>query len=287
MAKEMKPEDYTTKEELVWCPGCGNYSILIALKQALAELNCKKEDVVIVSGIGCSGKYFQYVDTYGIESIHGRALPVAMGIKLANNNLKVIVIGGDGDGYGIGMAHFVHHMRRNIDLTYIVCDNQIYGLTTGQTSPTSNLGVKTKSTPRGNIEEPVNPLGIALSSGATYIARGFSAEIDHLKNLIKGAIMHRGFSFVDIFQPCVTFNKHNTYKWFQERVYKLEENGYDPTTEDDAFRHAIDLKKLAIGLFYIEEKPPYDSLLPQIFKKPLVEQKISNVNIKDLLKEFY
>jgi 2-oxoglutarate ferredoxin oxidoreductase subunit beta len=187
----MKPEDYNTGQTPVWCPGCGNFGILMAVRQALAELEMPKYDTVVVSGIGCSDKYHQYIDTYGFQSIHGRILPIAMGIRLANHKLKVIAIGGDGDGYGIGMCHFIHAMRRNLDVTYIVCNNQIYGLTTGQTSPTSEKGFETKSTPNGNIEMPVNPIALALSAGATFIARGFAGDVNHLKDLIKNGLQHK------------------------------------------------------------------------------------------------
>lgn len=280
----MKPEDYNTPQELVWCSGCGNYGILMAVKQAFAELNLEKHNTVVVSGIGCSDKYHQYLDTYGFESIHGRVLPVAMGIRLANHNLKVIGIGGDGDGYGIGMCHLIHAMRRNLDVTYLVCNNQIYGLTTGQTSPTSEKGFKTKSTPNGNIEIPVNPIALALSAGATFIARGFAGDVDHLKELIKQGINHKGFALIDIFQPCVTFNHKNTYEWFNQNLYKLEKE-YNPKDKNKAFSKANEIEKLPIGVFYREDKPTYEDEVEQIKEKALVEQDITNIQVDDLMEE--
>ncbi len=271
--------DFNVKEKIQWCPGCGNFGLITALKGAMAELGLKNHETVVVSGIGCSSKLPHYVNTYGFESIHGRGLPVASAIKLANTDLNVVSVGGDGDGYGIGVQHFVHIMRRNYDLTYIVHDNQIYGLTTGQASPTSLLGMKTKTTPWGVIEEPFRPLTVALNGGATYVARGYVGDPAHLKELMKGAIQHKGFAFVDVFQPCVTFNRLNTYPWFQERVYKLEDSGHDASDVEAAKVKAMEdehteYKKVPIGLFYKTDKPTYESMLPQIKDTPLVKQKL-------------
>jgi len=182
-----------------------------------------------ISGIGCSSNLPGYINTYGMHTLHGRALAVATGVKLANHALTVVVTGGDGDGFGIGGNHFIHTMRRNVDLVYLAMDNQIYGLTTGQVSPTSRLGMKTKSTPFGSVEGPINPITLALAAGATFVARGFSGEQKHLTDLIKQAIRHKGFAFIDVFSPCVTYNHDNTYPWFKQRVKKLEEDSsYDP-----------------------------------------------------------
>lgn len=275
--------DLNVKEKIQWCPGCGNFGLITALKGAIADLDLPQHETVVCSGIGCSSKLPHYVNSYGFESIHGRGLPVASAIKLSNHNLNVISVGGDGDGYGIGVQHFVHIMRRNYDLTYLVHDNQIYGLTTGQASPTSLLGMKTKTTPWGVIEEPFKPLTVAINGGATYVARGFAGDIPHLKELIKGAIQHKGFAFVDIFQPCVTFNKLNTYQWFQQRTYKLDET-HDASDKSAALEKAkqdeeTDYKKVPLGVFYKVEKPTYESMLPQIKDIPLVKQKIKNVDI--------
>src|SRR3979411_559833 len=222
-------KDFKGRADPAWCPGCGALGVLHAPKQAIAELGLYPNEVLTVSGIGCSSNLPGYINTYGMHTLHGRALAVATGAQLANHRLKVIVTGGDGDGYGIGGNHFLHTMRRNVDLTYIVMDNQIYGLTTGQVSPTSRIGMKTKSMPFGNIEAPVNPISLALAAGATFIARGYSAEQKQLTQLIKQGIEHKGFSFLDVFSPCVTYNHDNTYQWFKPRIRKLEDDSaHDP-----------------------------------------------------------
>src|SRR5246127_1092919 len=220
--------DLKGKVDPDWCPGCGDFGVLAAVQKALVDLQIPNYNVVTISGIGCSSNFPGYINTYGMHTLHGRALAVATGFKLANHALTVVVTGGDGDGFGIGGNHFVHCMRRNVDLLYIVMDNQIYGLTTGQTSPTSRVGMKTKSMPFGNIEAPVNPISLALAAGATFVARGFSGEQKHLTELIKQGFRHKGFSFLDVFSPCVTYNHDNTYQWFRPRVKKLEDDSaYD------------------------------------------------------------
>ncbi len=276
--------DYNVKEKSQWCPGCGNFAIVGALKGALAELQIPQHQAVIVSGIGCSSKLPHYVNTYGFESLHGRGLPVASGIKLANNRLTVIDVGGDGDGYGIGSGHFLHIMRRNYDLTYIVHDNQIYGLTTGQASPTSQLGMKTKTTPYGVVETPFNPISTAINGGATFVARAFAGDITHMKDLFKQAVAHRGFALVDVFQPCVTFNKLNTYDFFTKRVYKLEAEGHDPADRMKALEKAYEqaasnYERLPIGVFFREERPTYEDTLPQIKENALVEHSLKELDI--------
>src|SRR5437773_1251566 len=211
---ELPLETYAGPVEPDWCPGCGDFGVLKAIKMAAGRLGVAPKDLVIVSGIGCSSNLPGFIHTYGVHSLHGRAVAVASGIKLGNHDLKVVATGGDGDGYGIGVGHFIHAMRRNLDMTYVVMNNEIYGLTTGQTSPTSLLGHKTKSTPFGNIENPLNPVGVALMAGATFVARGFSGDAKTLATLIQGGIEHKGFSFIDVQSPCVTYNKLNTYDWF-------------------------------------------------------------------------
>lgn len=234
-----------------WCPGCGDFSVLAALQTAIFELGLNPYQVLVVSGIGCSSNLPGFMNTYGMHTLHGRSLAVATGAKLGNHELKVICTGGDGDGYGIGGNHFVHTMRRNIDLTYLVMDNQIYGLTTGQISPTSIKGMKTKSTPHGSVENPINPIPMAIMGGATYVARGFSGQQRHLADLIKGAMLHKGFALVDIFSPCVTYNKDNTYQWFNPRVKKLEDQGHDPGNFDSAIQKAYKWgDEIPIGLFW-------------------------------------
>jgi len=283
--------DINIKEKPQWCPGCGNFGILMALKSSIVELGLESKDTVIVSGIGCNSKLPHYIRTYGYEGIHGRALPLASGVKIANRKLNVFVVSGDGDGYGEGVQHFTHICRRNYNLTYIVHNNQIYGLTTGQASPTTEQGTKTKSTPNGLLETQYNPLANAIINGATYVARTFAGDLNHMKEMIKGAVEHKGFALVDILQPCVSFNKHNTYQWFRDRVYKLDESGYKP----DSFHKAIErtfedrdsnYSKVPIGLFYKVNRAVYEDELPQLKDKELVEQDVSNVNIEHLVKEF-
>jgi 2-oxoglutarate ferredoxin oxidoreductase subunit beta len=271
---ELNLKDLESEVHPDWCPGCGDFGVLKSLKEAIVELGIPPHKVLVVSGIGCSSNLPGFIRTYGVHSLHGRSLPVASGAALANHDLHVVAVGGDGDGYGIGMGHFIHAMRRNLNLTYIVMDNEVYGLTTGQTSPTTTEGHKTKSTPRGNVEKPVQPLALAVVSGATYVARGFSAEQKQLTKLLAGAIAHRGFSLIDVFSPCVTFNKVNTYPWFKERVYKLEDDGaYDPTDRLAAIEKALEFTpKIPIGLLYRTERPTYEDSEPVLLKGPLVDQ---------------
>ena len=282
--------DFTVKEKPQWCPGCGDFAINLAIKNALAQSGIEPHNAVLVSGIGCSGKMPHYVRSYGFESLHGRVIPPASGIHLANQELTVIGVGGDGDGYGIGMGHFIHVMRRNYDMTYIVHDNQVYGLTTGQTAPTTQKGMKTKSTPYGNLEEPVHPIPLALTMGATYVARGFAGDIAHLTSIIAGGIKHKGFALIDILQPCVTFNKLNTYEYWKQRVYKLEDGGHNPSDHAKALEKAdedwkTNYDKIPIGLFYKEEKPTYESELPQL-KVPLVKHDLKPVGLEEAMDEF-
>ncbi len=268
---------YTSGVKPIWCPACGDFGVNAAILKAMNELKIERHNMVMVSGIGCSSAMPHPFSTYGIHGLHGRILPIATGVKLANDKLTVIATGGDGDGYGIGVGHLVHASRRNIDLTYIVMDNETYGLTTGQTSPTAMLGRKTKSTPFGNIENPVNPMALALSTGATYVARGFSGDPVHLSELIKNGIQHKGFSIIDVFSPCVTFNTVNTYDWFRQRVYKLESEGHDYTDIGKAMSKALedvvsDYAKLPIGLFYKTDRQTYDSMDIALKNGPLVKQ---------------
>jgi 2-oxoglutarate/2-oxoacid ferredoxin oxidoreductase subunit beta len=256
-----------------WCPGCGDYGVVAAIEMAVKRLKIPAHTVVLVSGIGCSSNLPHFLSSYGFHAIHGRALPVAEGIRWANHELTVIATGGDGDGFGIGAGHFVHAMRRNVDLTYVTMDNQIYGLTTGQASPTSMLGHKTKSTPTGVIENPIDPIALALASGATYVARGFSGAVEQMADLVQGGIAHRGFAFVDALSPCVTYNKINTFDWFRQRVYKLEAAGHDPSSLTRAWERALEWgEKIPTGLFYRAEKPTYEELEEVLSAGPLVRQ---------------
>lgn len=270
-----------------WCLGCGDFGIWVAVKQALVELNLEPHQVVLVSGIGCSSKLPYWVNTYGFQGLHGRALPLATGIKLANHTLNVFIIGGDGDGYGEGGNHFLHACRRNMDMVYVVHDNQVYGLTTGQTSPTAEHGFKTKATPEGVIEVPLNPLAVAIASGATFVARGFAGDVKHLTKILVEAYNHRGFALIDVLQPCVTYNHVNTYQFYFQRIYKLEEAEHDPKDKQAAFTKSQEWgEKIPIGIIYKEERPLYTDELPQIKETPLVSQSIDNVDVTAFLNEF-
>ncbi len=252
-------KEYIGKVKPDWCPGCGDFAVLNALQRALAELDIAPHNALVVSGIGCSSNLPGFINTYGFHSLHGRSLPVASGAKLCNTDLTVIATGGDGDGYGIGAGHFIHTCRRNVNMTYIVMDNQIYGLTTGQASPTTEKDTRTKSTPEGSIEIALNPIALALTCGATYVARGFSGDNLHLAQMMKGAIEHRGFALVDIFSPCVTYNKQNTYPWFRERVYKLEDEKHDSSDYRLALEKSLEWgNRIPLGLFYKVDRSTYE-----------------------------
>jgi 2-oxoglutarate ferredoxin oxidoreductase subunit beta len=275
LPRTMVTADFKGKVDPDWCPGCGDFGVLAAVQKALVELQIPKHEVATISGIGCSSNFPGFIDTYGMHTLHGRSLAVATGMKLANHAMTVLVTGGDGDGFGIGGNHFVHTMRRNVDLLYIVMDNQIYGLTTGQTSPTSRLGMKTKSAPFGNIEAPVNPISLALAAGATFVARGFSAEQKHLTELIKLGIQHKGFAFIDVFSPCVTYNHDNTFQWFRPRVKKLEDNpSYDPGDWLAAMEKSLLWgDEIPIGKFFERtDVPTLDGADPVLKSGPLVMQ---------------
>jgi 2-oxoglutarate ferredoxin oxidoreductase subunit beta len=258
--------DYRSDVWNDWCPGCGNFGIVAAMYQALAEMNADPRMTVVVSGIGCSGKTPHFVKVSGVHTLHGRAIPFATGIKLANPKLNVIVNGGDGDLLGIGAGHFVALGRRNVDLVVIMHDNQVYGLTKGQASPTLPREMQTKALPKPNIQDPVNPVALAISSGYTFVARGYSSKVKHLKDLIKAAIEHRGAAFIDVLQPCVTYNDIFTYDYYDKRVYQLEEAGWDPDAKDesDAVRKASEAyarafewgDRIPIGVFYRNSHVP-------------------------------
>ena len=287
--KSLELPDYKTDTTPTWCPGCGDFAVLRGIHGALAKLNINPKDVVVLSGIGCSSNITGFINSYGFHGLHGRSLPVASGIKLANPELKVIASGGDGDGYGIGLGHFIHSMRRNIDITYIVMNNQIYGLTTGQASPTSEKGMITKSTNTGVLEVPVNPIALGLVSGATYIARGFSGDASQLTNLIEQGIQHKGFALVDVMSPCVTYNKINTYEWFRERVYKLEDENHNVINMEEAIRKSQEWdSKIPIGTFYKINRPTYEGEEPALKEGNLVSRDINTGKqiAKDIFAEF-
>lgn len=253
--------DLNTPVENTWCPGCGDFGLLNAFKRAVKELVeegfCKKEDIVVSSGIGCHGKTSDYLNLNSFYSIHGRSITTMSGVKIANPNLKVVSFEGDGDALAEGVGHIVHAAKRNIDINLVVHDNQVYSLTTGQFTPTSEKGFKGKSTPKGNVEEPMNPLLLALASGGTLVARGFVGNVTHLKEIFKEAIKHEGFSFIQVMQPCITFL--NTFKLWKEMTYVMED--HDPGDFDAAWKKAMETDKLPIGIFYQVKKPTFEKEL--------------------------
>ncbi len=272
-----------------WCVGCGNYGILTAWKKAMGILEIDLEKVALVTGIGCGSKIGQYVNTYRIETLHGRTLPVASGIKLANHELTVIAEGGEGDGMGLGMGHFIHSARRNLDLSYFIHNNQIYALTKGQASPTTDRGTVTKFTPPplGNVEQAVNIVQLALSAGASFVARGSAANIDQLAQLMAEAVRHRGFAVLDILQPCVSFNLVNTYQWYKERALSLESvAGYDATDRNQALEFAsLWGEKIPLGVFYRSERATFSDSLPQLEKGTLVAQALDDIDVTALMRK--
>ncbi len=274
---EYKLSDYKTEVHNDWCPGCGDFGILNAIQMSLSDLKIPPHNVALFSGIGCSGKTPHFIHTYGIHTLHGRVLPFAQGAKLSNPNLKIIAVGGDGDGLGIGSGHFVNAGRRNVNMTYIIYNNGVYGLTKGQAAPTLKLGMKTKSLPQPNMNDSINPISLAIISGFTFIARGYSYDIKHLKDIIKKGILHNGLSYIDVLQPCPTYNDINTKEWYQSyeidkedsskkipKIYKLDEENYNGFVNDEnEIPHKISLaieksreweKRIPIGIFYQNDK---------------------------------
>lgn len=280
---------YNTKDENAWCPGCGNFAILDSIKLAAAELEIRPEDLVVVSGIGQAAKTPHYIRANGFNGLHGRALPPAQGIKMVNKNLKVIITSGDGDAYGEGGNHFIHSIRRNMDITQIVHDNQIYGLTKGQGSPTTAFGQKTTMQFDGVYLQPINPLTLAISAGATFVARAFSGHKESLVNILKAAISHKGYSLIDILQPCVSFNKVNTFKWYKDRMYFLDES-YDATDKTAAFIKSQQFgdEGIPVGIIYKEEgKAIFEELHPVIRDNtPIVDRKWKSTDAEKFISEF-
>jgi 2-oxoglutarate ferredoxin oxidoreductase subunit beta len=298
----LKPSDFRTDIFVDWCPGCGNFGILASLQMALAELGFEPHRVVLVSGIGCSGKVPHFVKVYGVHTLHGRTLPFAQGIKISNPRLEVIAVGGDGDGLGIGVGHLVNAGRRNVDMVYLIHDNGVYGLTKGQASPTLKYGLRVKGIPKPNINEAINPLVVAIASGYTFVARGYAYDTKHLKEIIKQAIEHKGLALVDILQPCPTYNDLNTKEWYAgedradpktgrptPRLYKLEDIGYDPLVRDmseDFAKKVAAMErarewgdKIPIGVFYKNMLVPtfqerLTKRIPFYLERPPAEQKI-------------
>lgn len=270
-----------------WCPGCGNLNIWAAFKNAAVQEGWDNTNTALVAGIGCHGHMLNFVKLTSLEGLHGRAIPVASGIKMANNRLNVFAHVGDGDCLGEGGNHFVHAARRNHNITVLLHDNTLYALTTGQTSPATERGMKTKSTPTGNPDDPVYPLALAITSGATFVARVYAGHMDKLTEIIVEANKHKGFSFIDILQPCVTFNKVCTHAMYQQNTYYLD-NDYDPTDKKEAIMKAYEFgeKKIPLGIFYREEKPTLEDGFSQISEKPLVDQDPKMEGLTDLFKKY-
>jgi len=276
---------FNTEARPNWCPGCGNFGIQASIKKALLALDLQPHEVAMASGIGCSSKIAHWINIYGIHGLHGRPLPLAAGIKLANHKMAVIAEGGDGDGYSEGMGHFIHAARRNVDMTYIVHNNGVFALTTGQASTTGRQTRVTISTPHGAIEPPFSPTALAIVAGATFVARGFSGDTDQLADLVAEAIRHHGFALVDVMQVCVSYNPERSYKWYQERVYKLDSQGYDPSDRDKALALGLDTgeERLATGVLYRTERPAYEDKLQQLQEAPLAERDISRIDVSNLM----
>jgi 2-oxoglutarate/2-oxoacid ferredoxin oxidoreductase subunit beta len=271
--------------DVAWCPGCGNFSILKALKETLAELEIAPEEVVMVSGIGQAGKLPHYIKSNVFNGLHGRSLPISAAIRAVNPEILVINVSGDGCTYGEGGNHFIHNIRRNPNIVNIVHNNMVYGLTKGQASPTSQLDFNTPLQVDGVFEEPFNPLATAISLNASFVARAFSGDINQTKAILKKAIDHNGYSLVDIFQPCVTFNKLNTFQWFKNNTYYLDES-HDPTDRELAFKRAIETEKYPLGIFYINEKKKTFEESLQVYKtdkSPMFTRKQDMDKLKNLM----
>jgi 2-oxoglutarate/2-oxoacid ferredoxin oxidoreductase subunit beta len=306
----LKLADYKTDVHNDWCPGCGDFGIVNAIQMALMDMQIPRHKAAIFTGIGCSGKAAHFIHTYGIHTLHGRVMPFAQGAKLCNPDLEVLAVGGDGDGLGIGAGHFVSAGRRNVDMVYIIFNNGVYGLTKGQAAPTLKLGMKTKSLAQPNANNSVNPISLALVSGFTFIARGYSYDVRHLKELIRRAIEHKGLAYIDVLQPCPTYNDINTREWYQgldnidaetqrqmPRTYKLEETGYDGTVHKE---DQVDIKvgqviqksnewgnRIPLGVFYQNEHIPtyQERILSRInsyMENPPARQTLSDQNKKPL-----
>ena len=279
-------EDYKGQTP-AWCPGCGDFGILTAFKQTVVEMGLEPHNFTIVSGIGQAGKFPHYLKCNTFNGLHGRTLPVSTGIRLSNHEMPVIAVAGDGDCYGEGGNHLIHAVRRNINIKLFVHDNQIYGLTKGQASPTSMEGMVTKTQPFGVFSEQLNPVALAIALDCSFVARSFAGDTKHLKETIEEAMNHKGFSLVDIFQPCVTFNKINTFEWYKKRVYQIEPE-YNPEDRVEAFKRALEWgDRIPIGVIYRNHRPILEERVPVIAEKPLVRQGFDKTKLEGTLKEFY
>ena len=279
-------DDYTGQMP-AWCPGCGNFSILKTFKDAVVELGIEPHQLMVVSGIGQAAKFPHYIKCNTFNGLHGRALPVATGIRLANHRLIVAAVAGDGDCYGEGGNHLVHAMRRNVNVKLFVHNNQVYGLTKGQASPTTSEGTVTKNQPLGVFSEQLNPMALAVALDCSFVARGFSGDQVHLKALMQEAFNHKGFSLVDILQPCVSFNKVNTFEWYRQRIYHVETE-YDPTDRVKAFERSLEWgERIPLGVIYRNSRPTFEARFPMLQEAVLVGQQLDLSKLAGILKEFY
>ncbi len=283
-------KDFRNKVRPNWCPGCGDFSVQAAIQRAAANVGLEPDDLAVISGIGCSGRISGYINTYGFHGIHGRVLPIAQGVKMGNRDLTVIAAGGDGDGFAIGLGHTLHAIRRNLDMTYIVMDNQVYGLTKGQTSPRSDFGFVTNSTPEGSIESTLSIMEMVLTAGASFVAQSFSSDLKELTSIIEQGIEHEGFSFINVYSPCVTYNKINTYDWFKENLVRLDEQeNYDPANKIKAMKTLMENDGLVTGLIYQDkQRKSYQDLIKGYSKTSLAHSNLDLTEEKfnELLKEF-
>jgi 2-oxoglutarate ferredoxin oxidoreductase subunit beta len=276
-------KDYASSVKPTWCPGCGDYGILAAVKQGLVQAGLAPHQVLVVSGIGCGSKLPDYATVNGFMTLHGRPLPVATGAKLGNHGLKVVTVHGDGDSMGLGMGHFIHTARRNLDIVDLIQNNQIYGLTKGQYSPTSDPGFVTKTSPDGSIEVAANPVALALTAGGTFVARGFAGDTKGLADLIAQALEHTGYALVDILQPCVTFNRKNTYDWYRERIYDLQEAGHDPGDRVAAFAKALEWgDRIPLGVFYQTRRPSYEEQVAGLQQGPVATRELRTLTTSEV-----
>ena len=284
---KLTSKSYDGEREITWCPGCGDYGIIAAVKQSLAQLQIPPHETLFVSGIGCGSKLPDYLKANGYLGLHGRTLPIAQGAKIANHDLKVIVTVGDGDSFGIGAGHFVHALRRNSDLTMIVEDNKVYALTKGQYSPLSAKGWISSTTPDGSIETEFNPAVMAIAGGATFVARAFSGDPKHMASVFAKAIQHKGFALVDVLQACVVYNPVNTTEWYRPRVYKLDDDAtYNARDYAAAMQKAHEWgDKIPIGVLYVDERPTYEEQVPALAKGTLVKQPLAGYS-KETWDEF-
>lgn len=287
MSSDVRFTDFKSDKQPTWCPGCGDFGVMNGMMKALAQTGNSPDETFVVAGIGCSGKIGTYMRSYALHGVHGRALPVGTGVKLSRPDIEVMVAGGDGDGYSIGAGHFVHAVRRNVDMSYVVMDNRIYGLTKGQASPTSRDDFETATTPDGPKQPPVNPHALALASGATFIAQSFSSDAQRHTEIVQAAVEHDGFGFVNVYSPCVTFNDVDTYDYFRENLIDLKDEGHDPTDRDKAKEVILGSDKEFQGIVYRDDNSvPYS-------QRHGLDADMSAIpdgapeNATDLVREFY